>query len=503
MMRAPALRWRGMGTPSPQLSPAAVAVAVGAIILALAGIVLLERGGPLGFALLALLAFGVGALLFADYAYEVFVGWVLLEGIAFPFIRYPHYSTPFFTFDRYVLIALAGALLLQRRRTPMSKHTRHLTIAMGVFTLAYGFRAITTDQLLLPTGMKPTSSLQPEADWLDGVLLPFIVFLAAARTITPSRWPTVAKALTFTGATIGGLAILEWIFGFELATITGLDPFQDGAAGVVRAGGPYPTPSALGSVMIVCMVGTLYWLQTERAYAIAGSAFAIEILGLLPGLTKTVWAAAFVVLLVGFGVRNRVSSRTALVGIYAATTVGVAYFFVKSSPVVAARVTSTAAEDSFLGRLATWKQAFLMFERSPLDGVGVEQFIGGQLLVPRPTVGGILPVPSAHNTLLGMMAETGLLATIPLIAMVYASVRVIRACNKLATTHRDSVFRAVLLGGMVGSVLLSMTFNEIYEPPAFMFVALLLGVAAARVDHMTRARTARPPSRQSGAETLA
>jgi O-antigen ligase len=420
----------------------------------------------------------------------VLVGWVVLEGFAFAFIRYPYGSAPFFTFDRYVIIALGGALLMQSFPR-MSRRSRQLAIALGLFAAAYGLRAFTTHQLILPAGTTPVSSLQPIADWLDGVLLPFIVFLVAARTVTPSRWPAMAKALTASGVLIAIFALLEWVVGFDLSGITGIDPFFDGAAGVVRHGGPYPSPTALGSVMIVCMAGTLYWLQAERAYLLGAGALGLEVLGLAPGLTKTVWGAAIVLILIGLGVRSRVSSRTALVVIYGATVVALVYFFVRNSPIIAARVTSTASSDNFLGRVATWQQALDMFRNWPLFGVGVEQFIGGQLLVPRPTVGGILPVPSAHNTLLSVLAEAGLFATIPLIAVGYGSVRIVRACRRLAVSHADDIFRACLLGALVGSLFLSMTFGEIYEPPAFTFVALLLGVAAARVDHLTRARNGR------------
>ena len=470
------------------LTPTAVLLGGTLVLGALAEIVLLARDSRMAYLLLALLAIAVGVLLVADHVFEVFVVWVALEGIAFPFVRYPYHSAPYFTLDRYLLIVLAGALVLQTARARMSRPTRQLAVALGLFAAAYGLRAVTTDQLILPVGMTPVSSLQPIADWLDGVLLPFLVFLVAARTVTPRRWPAVAKALTVAGVSLGVFALVETAVGFDIAGLTGVDPFRDGAAGVIRHGGPFPQPTALGSVMVICMAGTLYWLQTERAYLLGGLALGIEILGLVPGFTKTVWAAAFVVLLLGFGVRRRVSSRTALIAIYSVTTVAVVYLFVKSSPVIAARFTSTESQDNFLGRLATWQQALEMFGNWPLWGVGIEQFIGGQLLVPRAAVGGVLPVPSAHNTLLSVLAEGGLLTTIPLLLVVYASVRVVRACRKLAVTHADVVFHAVLLAALAGSVFLSMTFGEIYEPPAFIFVALLLGVAAARVDHLRRAR---------------
>lgn len=488
MMRPPALSSGGpLGL---RLSPATLVAAAGVLVIAMAEVVLLERGGRAGLLVLGAAAVAVGALLFAGAVYEVLLVWVVLEGVAFPFIRYPYHAAPLMTFDRYVLLALGGALLLQRG-PPMSKLTRQLAIAMGLFTIGFGLRAITTDQLLLPVGSVPSSSLQPIADWLDSALLPFIAFLVAARTVTPRRWPAVAKALTVSGVMLAVFAVLEWVFNFEVASLAGVNALFDGAAGVVRSGGPFPTPSALGSVMVICMVGTLYWLQTERQYLLGVTALAIEVVGLFPGLTKTVWAAAFVMIVLGIGLRRRVSSRTALVAIYGLTTVAVIYFFIKSSPVVAARVTSTASQDNFLGRVATWQQALEMFQSWPLYGVGVEQFIGGQLLVGRPTVGGVLPVPSAHNTFLSILAEGGLLVTLPLVAIAYTATRIVRACKKLAVTHEDSVFRAVLIGGVVGSLFLSMTFSELYEPPAFMYVALLLGVAAARVDHLTRARNAR------------
>jgi hypothetical protein len=495
-MRAAALRWRDQGLGAVGPTAAKLALVAGLGLVAMGEVVLLARDSRMAYGLLGLLALAVGVLAFAGNVFEVFVGWIVLEGIAFPFIRYPYGSAPYFTLDRYVIVALGLALLLQRW-PPMSRRTRHLAIAMGLFAAGFGLRALTTNQLPLPPGTLPVSSLQPIADWLDGVMLPFIVFIVAARTVTPRRWPIVAKALTGAGVTVGLFALAEWAIGFELTNITGLTPFFDGAANVVRHGGPYPAPTALGSVMVVCMAGTLYWIQAERAYLVGGIALAIELLGLAPGLTKTVWAAAIVLILIGVGVRKRVSSRTLLVALYALTTVAVIYLFVRSSPVVASRVASNDADTSFLGRLGAWGQALEMFQNWPLWGVGVEQFIGGQLQVPRVVVGGVLPVPTAHNTLLSVLAEVGLLGTIPLLLTVFASVRVVSACRKLARSHADEVFRAVLLGALVGSVFLSMTFGEIYEPPGLMFVALLLGAAAARVDHLVRARTPKAAGRRA------
>src|SRR4051812_13686808 len=98
MMRAATMRLRENGLAGFGRSPT-IPLIVGVILLAMGEVVLLSRGGRIGFAVLGATAVVAGALLFADHVFEVFVGWIVLEGIAFPFIRFPYHAAPFFTFD--------------------------------------------------------------------------------------------------------------------------------------------------------------------------------------------------------------------------------------------------------------------------------------------------------------------------------------------------------------------------------------------------------------------
>jgi O-antigen ligase len=468
-------------------------VGIGALIGASALIeaLLLARGSKLAFLLLGALAIAVGTLVIVNHLFEAFVVWIAIEGLAFPFVRYPlHHDVA--TFDRYSVVVMGGALLLNSWPA-MSKRSRQLTGAFALFALVYVARALLTDPLPLAPHQPAYSSLQPLADALDNVGLPFIVFLVAARTVTPIRWPSVARALTFLGTTLALVALAQWATGFELATITGATPFVDPAAGLVRAAGPYPDPVIYGGVMLVCLAGTLYWILTEKAYTAGVAILGLEILSLAPGYTKTVWAAAFATVVLGLGLRSRVSSRTVLVFVYAAVAVGLAYTTVQNSTVVESRVTGQIAQDNWSGREATWHEAISIFKRWPIAGAGNNQFIAAQALVPQVRVKGVEAATSPHNVFLGVLAEIGAAGLLCLLILVAAIVMIVRTCRKWATTDEEIIFGSVLLAATVGYFLLSQTFGMMYARPSSMFLALMVGAAAARVDHTARTRGARAP----------
>ena len=248
--------------------------AAGVLIEAL----LLARGSKLALFLLGAVAVGACGLLIADNLRTAFVAWVAVEGLAFPFIRYPlHHDVA--TFDRFAILAMGAALLL-RSWESMTTRSRRLTIAFGAFALMYVLRAVLTHPLPLARGQPAYSSYQPVADAFDNVGLPFIVFLVAARTVTPARWPMMAKALAFLGTTIAAVAILEWALGFQLSTLSGYAPFIDPAAGVIRPSGPYPDPVIFGGVMLVCLAGTMYWMLAGKAYTLGAAALLVELLSI-------------------------------------------------------------------------------------------------------------------------------------------------------------------------------------------------------------------------------
>ncbi len=477
MIATPA-RWRANG------QSAVPIVAVATVVAATAAGALVAHGSHKASLLIAVISVAAIAVVIADHVYEVLIGWIALEALAFPFVRYP-LNHNLATFDRTAILAMGGAMLI-KSWPKMSVRTKRLTQVFGLFALIYGLRAITSAQLPLPQGYLPSASYQPELDWLDNIAMAFIVFVVAARTITPGRWPAVARALTVLGVTAAAFALLEWALGFQLSTIEGYSPFVDTLAGVVRSGGPYPDPTVYGAVMVVAIAATLYWIQVEKAYVLGSLALAIELLGLAPSFTKTVWGAGFVTVVIALGLRRRFSSRTLLVSFYSATAIGIIYTLVQNSSVIQARVTSQASADNFTGRLAAWHQGLLIFDHWPIFGAGVDQFIGAQQVIGPIYQNGVKAVPSPHNAYISALAETGLVGFLPLLLVLALSFMVVRAVRRRARSTEEVVFGATLVAAFAGLFLLSMTFGLLYEAPSTIFFALLMGTAAARLDAAER-----------------
>src|SRR4051812_14888667 len=452
------------------LGTAAVAVGAGKLF---------AEGSSKAFVLAGLVILVTLALAISGRLFEVFVLWIAVEGLAFPFVRYP-FGHNLVTFDRVLVLAMGCAMLL-RPWPRMAKRTRFVAYALGAFAVAYGVRAFTTQQLLLPIGYLPSASYQPQLDWLDNALMPFIVFVVAARTMTVARWRIVAKALTFLGVTIAAFAMLQWTFGIEFATISGYTPFVDATAGIVRTGGPYPDPTAYGGVMLVCLAATLYWIQTERAYALGVPIVLFEVIGLAPSYTKTVWGAALLTIILALGLRRRISSRTVLVGIWVAIVVGIVYSLVQDTAVIQDRVSSQGSADNFTGRLAAWRQGVVIFQHWPAYGSGIEQFVGAQQVVGPVYQDGVKAVPTPHNVLISVLGEMGLIGTIPLVLALVGAVLMVRAVRRRARTSEEVIFGSAVVAATAGLLLLSQTFSLNYEPPAFTFGALLLGAAGARL----------------------
>lgn len=457
---------------------AAIGFAIPIVCACVAAGFLVARGGRLAYGLLALPALLVAAILFSRRLDLTLFSWLALEGVAYPVLRYPlHHNLA--TFDRFVVFGLGGSLVLSARRG-LDRDGRRLTWALGAFVVAYGLRAFFTTPLPVPENYGAVASYQPQADWLDQALLPFILFVAATQALTTrARWLTLTKVLSLLGATVAFLGLTQWVTGLDLSRLSGFSPFFDPYAGVTRVSGPYGDPTTYGSVLVVCLAATIYLLQSERRSLLVFGALALEIVGLAPSLTKTLWVGAFVVAVIGFGVRRRITARTGVVALYAAGLVGFVYSLLQSSPVVAERV--TGSNGNVLARLGDYVQGIYIFEHWPLAGAGINQFISAQQFVPSVTVGGVVATPSPHNTFISVLAEGGLLGFIPLVVVVWAIIKLVRAVRRRAATDEEVRFGSTLLAATIGYLLMSLTLVQIYYPVATMLLAVLLGAGAGRL----------------------
>jgi len=437
----------------------------------------------------ALAGIGIAAavsLLISQRIAAVLVGWVAIEGIAYPFVRYP-IRHDLLTFDRVVLLSLAGALVLERPRVRLSPPTKWLVWAFALFVAVYGARAALTHQLPTAPGYQPIERLQIPLDWLERAAFPLVTFLVALKAVDVAMWGRLARALSFLGASVAFIGLAEWKFGFELATLSHHSVFFDPYAHVVRVSGPYGDPTAYGGVLVVCIAATCFWVRQRDSRWLAPLLLLLEVVGLAPSYTKTIWLAGLVTLILGLGVSRRVNARTAVVAAAVAVLVAGVYVLSQHSAAVAERVTGST--QNFWGRLGDYQQGFLIFEKWPLFGAGFDQFINAQQFVKPVYVNGVASARSAHNTLISVLAETGLAGFIPLILLIVAAAVVVHRYRRLADTREEVLFGAALLAATVGVVLLSMTLLISAYPPALTLYALFLGTAAARIQTRS-ARTA-------------
>jgi O-antigen ligase len=428
---------------------------------------------------LAAAAVGLLALsyVFSQHLDRVLVWWVALEGVSYAFVRYPlHHNLV--TLDRVVMLGVAGALFLSPR-PQLTPQTRRLYRAFIAFVLLYGARAFLTHQLPTAPGYQPFVRFQLQANWLDQAALPLIAFAAAIRVGVEEVWLKLARSLTFLGTSVAVLGLAEWKLGFELATLSHASVFSDVEAGVIRVGGPYADPTTYGGVLVICIAATCYWIRQSEARLLASVALLLEVFGLAPSFTKTVWGAAIATLVIGLGVHKRVSVRMVLVAGYTAFFVASVYFLTRHSTAVAERVTGSTG--NFWGRLGDYAQGILIFKKSPLTGAGFGQFINAQQFVKPVYVNGVRSALSAHNTVISVLAETGLLGFIPLLFLIVCAFALVWQVRRAAMTHEEDLFSAALVAVTVGVTLLSTTLLASAYPPIMTLYAIFLGVAARRL----------------------
>lgn len=417
----------------------------------------------------AVLYVGIGSLRFRAVTF-----WIALTAIAFPFLRLPQQHSVV-TFDRVWIIASLACLVHAAARPPATRATRLLSRALLWFVVAYGVRAALT----------PGSEIRALTTWFDAILLPAILFAVTRKEVrTRHHCERIAQAFMFLGAFLGALAVAERVLAFELASFSGGELFLDRAVGF-RVSGPFTTPDVLAVCLLLCFAMTLFWLQANRDRLLLGGSVAVlELAGIVLTFFRGAWIAALIIAVVAYGLRPKRFERlggVALVGLL----IGIAVFVESyGSSQLGQRVANTQNVNS---RIATYEQSFQLFRQNPIFGIGASQFtLSSQDVQPLNlvTFGGTNAIPYAHNSYLFVLAEQGLLGILPFLVLSYASGSLARRLLRLARSRVDTLFASALVAALLGYLLMSMELEMITALTSNALLAILLGAAAARVDHL-------------------
>jgi O-antigen ligase len=430
--------------------------------------------GPTYAKLVAELVVGIAFLVpFARAGLGALRAWIVLAGVAYPFVRSGGSHAPV-TFDRLWLTGLAVTVLISPPPSPRGRRVRIVLGAWLVLVASYGIRA----------GFTHGSALRALVTWFDAIALPLVAFLATERCAsTARRTQQVAGAFAVSGVILSVLGISERMFGFELASRSGGAARYDAAIGVVRVSGPYNVPEVYALVLLVSLAATLYWVQSRRpARALGALVVSVELAAI--GLTffRAAWIGAIGILIASFGLRPQRFGKTIAVVAY----VGVILFLGSSQAGVASAVSTRIDNTSNIkARLATYVDGIHIFERAPIYGVGVKNFEEASSLVPQAKYGGVSAASVPHSSYIGILAEQGVIGTIPFIVLTIGAWRLLRQFRRRAALRSDILLAACVTGACFAYLLMSVTLSMLPYGPSNTAFAVLLGLVAARFNHLT------------------
>jgi O-antigen ligase len=277
------------------------------------------------------------------------------------------------------------------------------------------------------------------------------------------------------------------VTGFELASLSGGSPRFDPDIGLVRVSGPYPVPEVYCVVLLICLALTLWWMleRGRPAYVWGAAAIGLEVAGISVTLFRAALIGVILILVAGFGVRPKRLARLLVVVLTVGVVLVLAAAPLQSNDVVAARLQNT---ENIKGRLATYEQSLAVFEHEPLTGVGVGQFVNSQAFVAPLVVGGIEAVPSPHSSFFGLLAEQGVLGLVPFLLCLLAAWGLLAELRRRATERADVLLWSCLVGAALAYLIMSLTLTMLPYGPSNAFLAVALGIAAARTRALQEAR---------------
>jgi O-antigen ligase len=402
--------------------------------------------------------------------------WAVATAVLYPFLRVPS-DHPIITFDRVWILASLSCVLLAGRRIGVSRPTRVLLLAFGWLAIAFGLRAVTT--------RGPNLGFDAVTLWLDAVILPLILFVAAAKlTVSEADARRIGGALALAGVALALIGLAEKVVGFELASYSRGSARFDQAIGTVRISGPYSAPEPYALTLLICIAATLYWIQVRRPrpYLLGGLALLLETTALSLTFFRAAWIAGAVVLVVLLSRPGR-HARTLFIVMYATAFALLAFVQLQGDRQFATRVNNTRNIDA---RFAAYQQGIQIFKREPIYGVGIDQYPIVAATLPETTVNGVASVPNPHDSYLGVLAEQGVLGAAPLLAATGAVWFALRRFRRRMTSRDDVVLLVAVRGCAIAYLLLSLPLYMFPYSPPNCFLALVLGAAVGRFEALRR-----------------
>lgn len=406
--------------------------------------------------------------------------WAPLSVVTYPFGG-PNSNI---TFSRFWIPGLIVLLLLVPHGRASTSSTRRVLWAFLLLAVTLGIRTALTG------GTRGDYGYAFRV-WIDSILLPLIIFavvrgVVAAKAGAEER---IALALMAAGLLLAVIGIGEKMFGFELASaIRGGSVFFDPSIDQVRISGPYESPAPYGLALVLCLAASMYWiLMRPRApdtILLAIGVVGLELTAIFLNFFRVGWITAVLVIVLSMGLRRGRVLRLLMVVSTVALVIVLGLTQLSSDSSISKRIDNV---QNIYARLGAYQQAIQIFESKPVFGIGALRYNEVASQLPTLVVGGVQSVPDPHDSFLEVLAEDGVVGFIALLLAGIAIGRFVHDFRR-NSTGSDAVLGGVLMGAVTAYLIYSLTLEMLPYGPSNQFFAVILGIAAGRLDREAAAR---------------
>jgi len=432
-----------------------------------------------------------------------FIAWLVISPLGFLFLRMDFgASLPAITFDRVVLVAMAGLLLaralVHRRRMRKPLAGESLILAFIGYTVLMVF-------ILHPGDLAAT--LQIVSERFDHIALAvFVYYIAKSVLVTRQHVKWAVIGLVLTGVYVAGFAFYEHYTGsMWFSSFLGREfRLRVEDVGMGRACGPLINPGVTGTFLGITAFLTLHLTASVRSRFGKVVCFALvwfQLVACYFTFTRSGFLAPILLLLIMPFAAKRYRRQYAAFLVAAIVVVIVALPIAFSSADVARRFTQ---EKTILTRAVVTAGTINIIKHHPLFGVGLgeinaalDQYITnvGELsglyargLYPGRTFAQrrLIPAGTSHNSILTIFAEQGIVGGLlfsgALIALLVHLIKVRARMPSGGVIGKDLVSLIILavIGHISSTLFYDIRFFK--YPSYFLWLLLALGVRLGQIE---------------------
>jgi O-antigen ligase len=401
--------WVGILTGSPALS----VTTAGCLTLGILALVFLPKLYIVAAAVALIVSLGMMYLIASTMHARVngaLLTWLLISPLAYYFLSVPA-EKPIFTFDRFVIAMLAGAIVFVPRAdaVPIPQELKRAGLAWLVF-LAFAFTSLVP--VWSDLGVAGTR-LITEAFIFPGLMALFVIRVFPAQRYVRQMHTLIGLMTLYCAA----IAILELLTDRDLLPIPGATFYGTDQTGVLpRVNGPFDTNFCLAligaiSLFLLLSLGSVMErpMSRGRKWLHWMGILSATVMILLPQF-RTLGIAFAIVLFLELYRNRRVNARVAVTAIILLATLAIFWL-----PAVAPTFFDTRIADptNFYARVAQQQQTWELFLQHPVNGSGFANFMQAIQTVSSASFHDVGSVDTAHNSVGSILAETGIAGTLP------------------------------------------------------------------------------------------